>query len=337
MPDPAQSIKSRWYRNDDVTGIAGPDREIEGHGANPPVVRWNQGAKLAINIVVNYEEGSEHSFAMGDGRNEGMHEIPFHVEGQRDLAKESFFEYGSRAGIWRLFRIFDRQEVPATIFGSAVALERNPAVADKMRERGDDLVGHGYRWIDHYEYSREEEKEVIRRAMDSFESLGLTTNGWYCREMSVNTRDLLVEDGRFLFDSDYYGDDIPHWTLVNGASHLVVPYSLVVNDCRYVMGTGYASPSDFVETAKRTVLQLLDDGDECGRMMSIGLHPRITGNPARAHALAEFIAWAKQQDGVAFMRRSDIAEQFVQQVPRPAQPAERLDAHDDRRESELVA
>lgn len=337
MADHEQNTKNRWYRNDDVTGIPGPDREIRGYGRRPPRVRWNGDAKLAINVVVNYEEGSEHSFAMGDGHNEGMHEIPFHVEGQRDLAKESFFEYGSRAGIWRLFRVFDRHEIPATVFGSAVALERNPAVADKMIERGDDLVGHGYRWIDHYEYSRDEEKVVIDRAMNSFESLGLATNGWYCREMSVNTRELLVEDGRFAFDSDYYGDDIPYWTQVKGKSHLVVPYSLVVNDCRYVMGTGYASPTDFVDTAKRTVLQLLDDGDDCGRMMSIGLHPRITGNPARAHALAEFITWAKELDGVTFMRRSDIADQFIAQVPAPAVTDSRPGEPDNPRESDLVA
>ena len=199
-----------------------------------------------------------------------MYELPFEVDDQRDLAKESMYEYGSRAGIWRMFRQFDRLDVPITVFGSAVALERNPEVARKIVERGDELVGHGYRWIDHYHYSREEEKELIGMAMDSFEKLGLKPQGWYCREMSVNTRELLVEDGRFLYDSDYYGDDLPYWTFTNGKSHLVVPYSLVTNDCRYIMGTGFGSASDFVDVAKRTVLQLLDDGDDCGRMMSIG-------------------------------------------------------------------
>lgn len=323
MPDPKQVEKNHWFRNDDIPGVAGPDREILGYGETPPNIRWNNNAKVAINFVINYEEGSELTYAMGDGENDGMYELPFDVEGQRDLAKESMYEYGSRAGIWRLFRTFDRYDIPITVFGAAVALERNPKVAEKIIERGDELVGHGYRWIDHFHYSREEEKRVIDLAMESFKGMGLTPQGWYCREMSVNTRELLVEDGRFLYDSDYYGDDLPHWTFVDGKSHLVVPYSLAVNDCRYIMGTGFGSPNDFVDVAKRTVLQLLDDGDECGRMMSIGLHPRITGNPARAHGLAEFIAWAKDQEGVTFMRRIDIAEKFIAQVPRPATAADR--------------
>lgn len=326
MSDPTQVAKNQWFRNDDIPGVAGPEREIQGYGENPPVIRWNNDAKVAINIVINYEEGSELTFAMGDGSNDGMHELPFDVEGQRDLAKESMYEYGSRAGIWRLFRTFDRFNIPITVFGAAVALERNPKVAAKILERGDELVGHGYRWIDHYKYSREEEKELLEMTVDSFEKMGLTTQGWYCREMSVNTRELLVEDGRFLYDSDYYGDDLPYWTFINGKSHLVVPYSLAVNDCRYVIGTGFGSPDDFVDVAKRTVLQLLEDGDDCGRMMSIGLHPRITGNPARAHGLAEFIEWAQQQEGVTFMRRIDIAEQFIEQVPRPEKPEDRLNS-----------
>lgn len=320
MPDSAQIPKNHWYRNDDIPGVTGPDREICGYGEKPPVIRWDNGAKVAINIVINYEEGSEMTFAMGDGRNDGMYELPFEVDDQRDLAKESMYEYGSRCGIWRMFRTFDRLEVPITVFGAAVALERNPDVARKIIERGDELVGHGYRWIDHYNYSREEEKELIAMAMDTFARLGLTPQGWYCREMSVNTRELLVEDGRFLYDSDYYGEDLPYWTFINGRSHLVVPYSLVVNDCRYIMGTGFAAPSNFVEVAKRTVEQLLDDGDDCGRMMSIGIHPRITGNPARMHGLAEFIKWAKLQEGVAFMRRIDIANKFIEQIPRPSSP-----------------
>lgn len=323
MPDPAQVAKNHWYRNDDIPGVAGPDREIRGYGEKPPVIRWEGNAKVAINIVINYEEGSELTFAMGDNKNDGMYELPFEVDDQRDLAKESMYEYGSRAGIWRMFRQFDRLDVPITVFGSAVALERNPEVARKIIERGDELVGHGYRWIDHYHYSREEEKELIGMAMDSFEKLGLKPQGWYCREMSVNTRELLVEDGRFLYDSDYYGDDLPYWTFTNGKSHLVVPYSLVINDCRYIMGTGFGSPSDFVDVAKRCVLQLLDDGDDCGRMMSIGIHPRVTGNPTRMNGLVEFIKWAKQQEGVVFMRRIDIANKFIEQVPRPASPEER--------------
>lgn len=325
MPDASQVRKNHWYRNDDITGVDGPDRDLVGYGPHPPRIRWRDDdgreAKVAINIVINYEEGSEKTFAMGDAMNDGMYELPFEVDDQRDLAKESMYEYGARAGIWRMFRTFDRYDVPVTVFGAAVALERNPQVAARILERGDEVVGHGYRWIDHYEYSREEEKELIGLAMESFQrTLGHQPEGWYCREMSVNTRELLVEDGRFLYDSDYYGDDLPFWTFVNGKSHLVVPYSLVVNDCRYIMGTGFAAPSDFVEIASRTLDQLLDDGDDCGRMMSIGIHPRVTGNPARINGLAEFIRHAQSTSDVVFLRRSDIAHQFVEQVPRPESP-----------------
>ncbi|MGB3541033.1 MAG: polysaccharide deacetylase family protein [Mesorhizobium sp.] len=313
-----QLSKNHWYRNDDLTEIAGPKREIAGYGPNPPKIRWKDGCKVAINIVVNYEEGSEKTFAMGDGQNDGMYELPFEVDTMRDLAKESMYEYGSRAGIWRLFRLFDRYNVPATIFGAAVALERNPDVAAKMNERGDDIVGHGYRWIDHYDYSRAEERDLIAMAMESFQkTLGRQPVGWYCREMSVNTRELLIEDGRFLYDSDYYGDDIPFWVRMGGKTHLILPYSLVTNDARYIMGTGYAGPSDFVDVLKRTLDQLLDDGDDCGRMMSIGLHPRVSGNPARTHGLGEFITYALSKPDVAFMTRDDIARSFIAQVPTP--------------------
>lgn len=319
MADPKQVSRNHWFRNDDLPGVAGPERDLVGYGPTPPRVRWKDGAKVAVNIVINYEEGSEKTFAMGDGMNDGMYELPFDVDDQRDLAKESMYEYGSRAGIWRMFRMADRLGVPLTVFGAAVALERNPAVAERIVERGDDLVSHGYRWIDHYEYSREEEREVIGLAMESFRSnWGLEPVGWYCREMSVNTRELLVEDGRFLYDSDHYGDDLPFWTKVAGKDHLVVPYSLVTNDCRYIMGTGFGSPSDFVDTAKRTLDQLLDDGDDCGRMMSIGIHPRITGNPARLNGLAEFVRYALDTPGATFMTRTDIARSFVEQVPAPS-------------------
>ncbi|MDO4761182.1 MAG: polysaccharide deacetylase family protein [Corynebacterium sp.] len=320
MNNHEQVAKNHWYRNADIPGVPGPERDLVGYGETLPKVVWNEdGAKVAVNIVVNYEEGSELTFAMGDGCNDGMYELPFDVEGQRDLAKESMYEYGSRAGIWRMFRTFDRLDVPATIFGAAVALERNPEVVERMKSRGDDLVGHGYRWIDHYHYSREEEKELIALALESFKEMGLKTSGWYCREMSTNTRELLVENGNFLFDSDYYGDDLPFWTCVNGKDHLVVPYSLVTNDCRYIMGTGFGSPSDFVDYCARALDQLLLDveHDGCGRMLSIGIHPRITGHPARIHALAEFISYAKAQEGVVFMRRTDIATTFAQQVPPP--------------------
>lgn len=308
----------QFFRNADVDGVPGPPREIVGYGEHPPRVRWQDDAKVAVQIVVNYEEGSEKTFAMGDEVNDGLYELPFAVDDQRDLAVESMYEYGSRVGIWRLFRIFDAADVPVTFFAAAVALERNPAVAQKLAGRGDEAAGHGYRWSNHYEMRRDEEREAIRLAVESIErTTGTRPVGWYCREMSTNTRDLVVEEGGFFYDSDTYNEDLPYWTKNAGKDHLVVPYSLVVNDARYVTGTGYASPEHFFETAKASLDRLRNDGDDVGRMMSIGLHPRITGNPARSDALARFIDYAKGFDDVAFMRRIDIATTFASQVPAP--------------------
>jgi len=312
-------MNDQFFRRTDLDeGVPGPARDLVGYGEHPPVVRWANGAKVAIQIVINYEEGSEKTFAMGDGVNDGLYELPFAVDDQRDLAVESMYEYGSRAGIWRLFRVFDAANVPVTFFAAAVALERNPEVARKLAARGDEAAGHGFRWSNHYEMTRDEERKAIELAVESIEkTTGTRPVGWYCREMSVNTRDLVVEEGGFFYDSDTYNEDLPYWTKVGGRAHLVVPYSLVVNDARYVVGTGYGSPEQFFETAKASVDRLRNDGDDVGRMMSIGIHPRVSGNPARADALARFIAYAQQFDDVVFMRRIDIATTFAQQVPRP--------------------
>ena len=294
----------------------GPPRELIGYGEHPPVVRWPGDARVAVQIVVNYEEGSEKTFPMGDETNDVLHEIPFALEGYRDLAVESVYEYGSRAGIWRLFRIFDAAGIPVTFFAAAVALERNPDVARKLAARGDEPAAHGYRWSNGYEMTREEEREAIRLAV---ESIAATTGerplGWYSREMSTNTRELVVEEGGFLYDSECYSDDLPYWTRVGDAAHLVVPYSLVVNDARFVLAQGYGSPDHFLEYAKATLDRLRNDGDDCGRMMSVGLHPRFSGNPARSDALARFIEYGQGFDDVCFARRVDIARSFADQVP----------------------
>ena len=312
------SMNPQFFRRSDDAGVPGGAREIVGYGEHLPRVRWQNEAKVAIQIVVNYEEGSEKTYAMGDKTNDGMYELPFAVDGQRDLAVESMYEYGSRSGIWRLLRVFDAAGIQITCFGCAVALERNPAVAAKLKRRGDEVVSHGFRWSNHFEMNRDEEREAIRLSVASIEkSTGSRPLGMYCREMSVNTRELVVEEGGFFYDSDCYSDDLPYWTTVLGRSHLVVPYSLVVNDVRYILGTGYGSPEHFFETAKATLDRLRNDGDDAGRMMSIGLHPRITGNPARADALARFIGYAQGFNDVAIMRRIDIARMFAAQVPRP--------------------
>jgi peptidoglycan/xylan/chitin deacetylase (PgdA/CDA1 family) len=305
----------QFFMTNDIP-VEGPQRELVGYGEHPPKVRWENDAKVAVQIVVNYEEGSEKTFAMGDGVNDILYELPFALEGQRDLAVESMYEYGSRAGIWRMFRVFDKAGIPVTFFGAAVALERNPDVAKKLAARGDETAGHGYRWSNHFEMSRDDEREAIRLAIESIErTTGSRPVGWYCREMSVNTRELVVEEGGFVYDSDSYNDDLPYWTRILDKPHLVVPYGLVVNDARYIVGTGFGSPDHFFETAKAHLDRLRNDGDDVSRMMSIGLHPRVTGNPARSDGLARFIDYAQSLGDVWFARRIDIANTFIEQQP----------------------
>src|SRR5665213_3361765 len=312
----AEGLNEQWYRTTDIPGVAGPPRELVGYGEFPPKITWPGGAKVAIQIVLNYEEGSEKTYAMGDDFNEDLYELPYKQEGMRDLAIESAYEYGSRAGVWRLFRVFGNAGINVTCVAAAVALERNIEVAKKLAARGDEVAGHGYRWVNHFEMTRDEEREAIKRAVASIKrTVGERPLGWYCREMSVNTRELVVEEGGFVYDSDSYNDDLPYWTRILDKPHLVVPYGLVVNDARYIVGTGFGSPEHFFETAKAHLDRLRNDGDDVSRMMSIGLHPRVTGNPARSDGLARFIDYAQSLGDVWFARRIDIANTFIAQQP----------------------
>jgi peptidoglycan/xylan/chitin deacetylase (PgdA/CDA1 family) len=312
----ATGLNEQWYRTTDIPGVAGPPRELVGYGEHPPKISWPGGAKVAIQIILNYEEGSEKTYAMGDDFNEDLYELPYKQEGMRDLAIESAYEYGSRAGVWRQFRVFANAGINVTCVAAAVALERNIAVAKKLAERGDEVAGHGYRWVNHFEMTRDEEREAIKRAVASIkETVGERPLGWYCREMSVNTRELVVEEGGFVYDFDCYNDDLPYWTRVNGKPHLVTPYSLVVNDARFVVAQGYGSPEHFYEYAKAELDGLRNDNDGVSRMMSIGLHARFSGHPSRADALARFIDYAQNTGDAVFMRRIDLARTFMDQYP----------------------
>lgn len=308
-------MNEQFFVKDD-SPTDGPPRDLIGYGEHPPKIHWENDARVAVQIVVNYEEGSEKTFAMGDKQNDILYEIPFALEGVRDLAVESTYEYGSRAGIWRLFRIFDAAGIPVTFFAAAVALERNPSVAQKLAQRGDEAAGHGFRWSNGYEMTRDEEREAIKRGVASIEATtGTRPLGWYSREMSVNTRELVGEEGGFIYDSECYNDDLPYWTMVHGKPHLVVPYDLVVNDVRYVLPQGYGSPGDFFDYAKASLDRLRYEGDQIPRMMSVGLHPRFSGHPGRADALARFIDYGQKCGDVWFARRIDIAATFCQQFP----------------------
>lgn len=291
----------------------GPPRDLIGYGGNPPKVIWPDGARIAISLVVNFEEGSERAVGDGDPIAEpGGAEITATSPpkpGQRDLAMETMYEYGTRAGFWRLLDLFDARGVKATFFVCAVALERNREAARAIVAHGHEVCSHGYRWEDPNLLSRETELDHMRKAIESIESTtGHRPRGWFCRYgPSVNTRELLVELGGFTYDSDAYNDDLPYWVRVNETKHLVVPYTMDANDMKF--GRGYfGPPSDFEEHLRYTFDRLYKEGETSPKMMSIGLHMRLAGRPARAEALDHFITYAKGFPDVWFARRIDIAD-----------------------------
>jgi peptidoglycan/xylan/chitin deacetylase (PgdA/CDA1 family) len=296
--------------------VPGPKRDLIGYGRHAPRVQWPDDAKLAVSLVMNYEEGSEASFPSGDERNEGLGEIPYQMKpGVRDLAVESVFEYGSRAGVWRLMRMFDEFGIKVTFFANGAALERNPEVGQWVQESGHEPCSHGWRWEEAWLLSREEEAEHIRLGIKTIEeTCGERPRGWYCRYgPSVNTRELLVEEGGFVYDSDAYNDDLPYFVDVGGTQHLVVPYTLTYNDARYVMPQGTGNPAAFAESLIRAVDELWAEGDAgYPKMMSVGLHARWIGQAGRIAGLRDFLEYTLEKGGVWFPRRIDIAEWWLE-------------------------
>jgi len=298
------------------TAVPGPVRDLVGYGADVPVVRWPGGARIAVSLVINIEEGSEVAVGNGDDANEtGLAEVPavYSDSGQRDLAIETMYEYGSRAGYFRLAAVADEFGVPMTAYACAVALEKNPAIARSILDHGFDVVSHGYRWEDVSLLSREEERAHIRLALASFDrTLGFAPEGWYCRYgPSVHTRELLVEEG-FRFDCDAYNDDLPYFTDVGGTRHLVIPYSLNNNDGKFSSGE-FGPPRELFEQLKYEFDMLYAEGASAPRMMSVGLHLRVAGHPARTKAVRDFVAYATSRPGVWFATRRQIADVWTEQ------------------------
>ena len=295
------------------------ERDLVGAGEEAPPARWPHDARIALNFVVNYEEGAENRFEDGCGRRETAGDVPSSVPleiHQRDLANESMFEYGSRAGVWRLLRLFDRHRVPATFFLCALAVERNPAVGRAIALRGHDVCAHGYRWEQHFLMDREGESEAIRRAVASLrKTTGQTPAGWYCRYgPSLNTRDLVAASGEFLYDSDAYNDDLPYYVAAAGRPWLVVPYSLETNDIQFWSGR-LATGREFFEYLRDAFDVLYAEGATHPKLMSVGLHCRITGRPGRSVGLDRFLEHISRHDRVWCATRSAIARWWWEQYP----------------------
>lgn len=291
-------------------------RDLVGYGPNPPTKNFPNGARLAISIVVNYEEGSERSHAMGDPDQDtltdwGAYPVAPEI---RNLAAESITEYGSRVGIWRLLDIFDATAVKTTFFACAVAFELNPEVAKAAVRGNHEICSHGYRWEEVFKLTEQEEAEHIKMAIASFKkTTGKRPVGWYCRYgPSVNTRRLIVEEGGFLYDSDAYNDDIPYFVEVSGKRHLVVPYVSDANDINFWLAPGFITSEDFYGYMRETFDVLYVEAARTPRMMSIGLHPRIIGRPGRVNAIRRFIEYAKHRPDVWFATREEIALAWIQ-------------------------
>ncbi len=295
-------------------------RDLAGYGSNPPHPHWPSGARLAVQFVLNVEEGAEQSILNGDEQSEGyLHELPGRPPrlGERDLSVEGMYEYGSRVGAWRILDLFAARDLPLTAFAVGLALEFNPDLGRALSAAGHEVAGHGYRWIDYRAVPEAEERRHIRLTIEAIERIcGTRPVGWYTGRVSQNTRRLLREEGGFLYLSDAYNDDLPYW-LADAPPQLVIPYTLVTNDARYLMSNGFASGADFFALLKDAFDLLWQEGEHRPKMMSIGLHGRISGHPARAMALARFLDYVQSHDAVWVCRRADIARHWMAVHPAP--------------------
>ncbi len=289
-------------------------RDFVGYGNQLPSIKWPDGARIAVSLVVNFEEGSERSPFYGDETPETWEGEAFLVEaGRRDLRFESTYDYGSRVGIWRLLNIFDELGIKTTFSVGARALELNPVAAAEITARGHEPLSHGYLWAPLYVLSRDEQRVQIQKAVDAIRrTTGERPLGWFSVGPNEHTRELVVEEGGFLYDSDSFSDELPYYLDVKGKKWPVLPYSLDTNDMKFWHHPGHSAGSDFLDQLKDTFDYLYAEGASHPKMMNVGLHPRMTGRPSRAGAVAEFIRYAQGFPGVWFARRVDIARWWLE-------------------------
>ena len=302
-------------------------RDLVGYGRNPPHANWPGRARVAVQFVLNYEEGGENCVLHGDpGSEQFLSEIiGAAAYPDRHLSMESIYEYGSRAGVWRILREFERRGLPLTVFGVSMALQRHPDVTRAFVELGHEIACHGWRWIHYQGIDEATEREHMRIGMEIIRQLtGNAPLGWYTGRDSPNTRRLVVEHGGFRYDADYYGDDLPFWTEVatgdgRRVPHLVVPYTLDANDMRFASPQGFNTAQHFFEYLRDSFDVLYAEGADSPKMMSIGMHCRLLGRPGRFLALQRFLDHIERHDRVWVTRRIDIADHWI--AHHPGQPA----------------
>lgn len=294
-------------------------RDLIGYGDQPPHPHWPNNARIAVSFVLNYEEGGERSILHGDDESEAFLSEMVSAQplkGKRNMSMESLYEYGSRAGVWRLLKVFEQKKIPLTIFAVAMAAQRHPDVIRAMHAAGHEICSHGYRWIDYQDMSPDEEREHLHKAIDILtEITGERPLGWYTGRNSPNTRQLVMEEGGFLYDSDSYSDDLPYWEEGPVKPHLVIPYTLDTNDMRFTQVQGFNSGDQFFQYLKDAFDTLYEEGGESPKMLSIGMHCRLLGRPGRIAALKRFLDYVQSHDQVWFARRVDIARHWHQHNP----------------------
>lgn len=299
------------YRREDPRDYP---RDMVGYGPHPPDPQWPNGARIAVQFVLNYEEGGENNVLDGAEASETfLSEItPAQAFPNRHMSMESLYEYGSRAGLWRVLRVFERRKLPLTIFAVARAMQRNPEAVAAFAELGHEIACHGLRWASYQLTDRDEERADLHEAVAILRDLtGAAPLGWYTGRDSPQTRDLVVEHGGFVYDSDSYADDLPYWVEVQGTDHLVVPYTLDTNDMRFASAAGFPSGDQFFAHLRDAFDVLYAEGVAgAPKMLSIGLHCRIVGRPARTAALERFLDHVQSHERVWIAKRIDIAEHW---------------------------
>jgi len=289
-----------------------------GYGSKGPKVEWPNNARIALQIVLNYEEGAENCIINGDKHSEVfLSEIigAQPVKG-RHINMESLYEYGSRSGFWRLHKLFQKKKIPITIFGVGMALEKNPEICKAIKDANYEVASHGWRWIDYQSVKKSEEKKHMKLAIKKIKEIfGERPLGWYTGRCSPNTRDLVFEEGGFLYDSDSYSDDLPYWEIRKKKKQLIIPYTLDNNDMRFVANQGFNTGDHFFTYLKDSFDALYEEGKTNPKMMSVGLHCRLVGRPGRIQSLKRFLEYVLSHEDVWICKRIDIAKHWIKNYP----------------------